>query len=216
MTLNVTALPESAGALPALRLGQPLPVSAAGVNDPAAIARQQMVIAAPAPALIAAYSTHIPPAPKLVVRNPVSSPLAAQFIAQNPGASADELAVFEAQATPAQTPTPQATADDDFFASIRIARGGAEMAPIAAATKQAAGVKQAPAANVPDGKAEAAAAESTNALRSGIGQIAASLPALFAQFTRPASFAKARGLNAYQIALNRNVGNKKSESPAAL
>lgn len=218
MTLNVTALPDGAGAPPALRLGQQTPVSAAGVNDPAALARQQMVNATPAPSIVAAYSANIQPPPKLTTRNPVSSPLAAQFIAQNPGATVDELSVFEAQTVTTQVTTAQETSEDDFFASIRIARDGGEMAPIASATKQAAGMKQTAEPIMPEIKSETGLVvqEQTSALRSGLGQLAASLPALFAPLTKSVSFTKARGMSAYQIALNRNAATKKSEVAAAL
>lgn len=88
MTLSILGVSvESAAPAPSPR-GQAVPISAAGVNDAAAIARQQLPSAVPAPAALAAYSAHVTPQPKPANRAATSSsPSAfdAQRLAQEEG-----------------------------------------------------------------------------------------------------------------------------------
>ena len=89
---------EAAVPSQALRSAQPI-ISAAGVNDLGALARQQLTIATPAPSFIAAYTPGIvpqKPAPRPAI-NIAASPLAAQFIAQDANLTSDDLAIFSLQ-----------------------------------------------------------------------------------------------------------------------
>jgi hypothetical protein len=98
-------------------------ISAAGVNDAATIARQQLLSAPPAPALIAAYAASIQPQQKPLARAATqvpSSALAAQFIAQDSSLTAEDLAIFVATKPASNLPADNAAADN-YLADMRIA-----------------------------------------------------------------------------------------------
>lgn len=212
MTVNVTTLPEMAVAPLALR-AVPASISAAGVNDLATIARQQLQSAVPAPALIAAYSTNVQAQPQtkntrpVAIVNAVSSPLAAQFIAQLPNVNAEDLVIFsppvKATVDAAQTPP-----EDDYITALKIARGEVVLAkPAAPATPPRVQTSEA-AANQTPAPAEASA-------RAGVAALAASLPVLVVPLTRTPTLEKARGVAAYQLAQTRGALARKQAEPAA-
>ncbi len=202
MTINLAPLPENTGApQPTLR-ATPDAVSAAGVRDPAAVNRQQLPSAVPAPVQVAAYAAYLPTSYKPLVRTPSSS-TAAQFIDQ--GAAADEsaLAIFEPPPPPAPPAKPEA---DAYLADLRMARGEVEHPPEArvvarADASQAATVTQ---------KTEAPVAE-----RSGIASLAATLPPLSVILGHKPGLSQVLGVAAYQLATNRNASLRKAEQPAA-
>ena len=214
MTVNVATLPETAAAPLALR-AVPASISAAGVNDLVAIARQQMQLAVPAPALIAAYSTNVQAQSQIknarpaAIANTVSSPLAAQFIAQLPNVNAQDLAIF--------APSPNAAADiaqpppeDDYITTLKIARGEVTLAkPATAATPPSPAQTSEAAPTQKPAPAEATA-------RAGVAALAASLPALVVPFTRAPTLEKARGVAAYQLAQTRGTLARKQAEPAAV
>lgn len=201
MTISVTGVTVDTGA-PA-QVARPLPnitVSAAGVNDQATVARQQMASAVPAPALIAAFSANIQPQPKVTPRPLSSSPsssLAAQFIAQDDGITSEDLAIFEIPKPVAQSATQESSADD-YLKDLRIARGDfseVKKPAAAAANTQAEAVKLQQAAN-------------DNTLRNNIMQFTAALPAVLSQFMKRPTLLQAKGVVAYQLAEARNAGTR--------
>lgn len=190
------------------------PISAAGVNDAAALARQQLTNAVPAPAAIAAYSPNVVQQPKPVLRNPIalpSSSLAAQFIAQGVVDSAEALEIFAPRATPVTATN--APIEDDYLTALRVARGDIQAAQTTPKTAATAPSQQATQAAV---QAEQAATKtSANAVnetvaRSVVAQAASGLPALFNQFIRKPTILTARGLGAYQLAEARNAATRKA------
>ncbi|MFZ4540255.1 MAG: hypothetical protein ACOYNL_00405 [Rickettsiales bacterium] len=180
-------------------------ISAAGVNDAAALARQQLPTAVPAPTLIAAYAAHTPPVPAKPAPKAATAPssaLAAQFIAQDTSLTQEELAIF-APRTPNE-PTTDEAQPDDYLSALRATPG--EIVPVK--NKQAAAVKNAPA---PQPSVEAN--QQTEFTTRSLTQLATSLPSLLSQFIRRPSIATARGLPAYQLAEARNVTT--ARKPAA-
>jgi hypothetical protein len=210
MTTAVLGVSVDAGA-PALSVRAAVaPISAAGVNDTAAMARQQLVNAVPAPAAIAAYSASIVPQPKPVVRAAVaipSSALAAQFIAQDAASTAAELDIFVPRST--ATPPADAPMEDDYLSALRIARGDippAKSAPLAATSASGLSrTEEGEQAQFASATLTANAARET-VVRNVVAQAAAGLPALFTQFIRRPTIVTARGLSAYQLAEARNAG----------
>jgi hypothetical protein len=195
MSLNVAPLPEQAGApVPSLRAAAPV-VSVTGVTDDAAMARQQLPSAVPAPAQLAASAAYVPSAYKPLVRMP-SSALAAQWLAQDASAGESEagVALFAPPKPAAPTAPPMA---DHLLADMRMARG--ELPPDearVAATRDAAATLT----------SEARASVFNEQRRSaGLSSLAASLPTLFNAFVRKPSLVQARGVAAYQLAAARNV-----------
>ena len=213
MTATVLGVSVDAGA-PALHVrAAPTPISAAGVNDAATLARQQLVNAVPAPAAIAAYSSNIVPQPKPPARPSAalpSSPLAAQFIAQDAAISGDELAIFTPRPTPAPAGEAPAVADD-YLSALRTARG--EVAPAksndaAATAPSQQAVKAGEQADIATAKITTYVATETLA-RTVVAQAATGLPSVFSQFIRKPSIINARGLSAYQLAQARNAAMRK-------
>jgi hypothetical protein len=128
MTIQANMLPDAPHLPSAVARANTSPVSMAGVQDSATLARQQLTSAVPAPAQSAAYAATNPTPPRALLRNSASG-LAAQLLSQ--GAAADEN--FQALFIPATTPTTAAPKPDtDFLQAMRLARG--ETAPTAAAT----------------------------------------------------------------------------------
>lgn len=215
MTSNVLGLSVDTGA-PALNVrAQATLISPAGVNDAAALARQQLTTAVPAPTLIAAYSANVPQQPKPPVRPTPTAPsssLAAQFIAQEAVTSAEELAIFVSRAATVATNTP---ADDDFLATLRMARGDIP------APKNAAVLTAKPSQELAQATIQtqvAATTTATNAAnetlaRTVVAQAATGLPALFTQFIRKPTIINTRGLTAYQLAEARNAAMRKVPVP---
>jgi hypothetical protein len=190
------------------------PISAAGVNDAAALARQQLATAVPAPAAIAAYSPNIVQQPKPIVRNPIAAPsssLAAQFIAQGVVDSTEALEIFTPR--PTVTTGTDAPIEDDYLTALRVARGdiqAAQSAQKTPATKPSQQATQAAAqAELTVNKTTANAASETVA-RSVVAQAASGLPALFNQFIRKPTILTTRGLGAYQLAEARNAATRKA------
>jgi len=190
-----------------------VPIAVSGVNDAAALARQQLINAVPAPAGIAAYSTSVAPQPKPQIRATIalpSSPLAAQFIAQNATESIEELAIFTPRSLSAALS--DVPAQDDYLSALRIARGdlGAVTisVPAAAAPSQQA-TKIMEQAQIATTKTTLNAANETIA-RSVVAQAAAGLPALFTQFIRKPTIPTVRGFGAYQLAEARNAATRKT------
>lgn len=203
MTVNVTALPEAGGAPLALRTAQQPLISAAGVNDAAAVARQQLPSAVPAPAMVAAYLANMPHPPKPALRAvPLapSSALAAQFIAQDSGVGSEELAVFVPRALPGEgVPAP---AEEAFVSPLRAARAESATTAIFATEGEVA-------------QAEAAAKaaplnESLAGARGGSAAQALGIPALISPFHRALTLTQARGVGAYQLAQTRNALSRKA------
>lgn len=215
MTMNVAALPDGGAAPPALRAAQ-LPVpSAAGVNDPAALARQQLPNAVPAPSLIAHYNAPLPvPVPKPILRTVsthASSALAAQFIAQEPGLGEEDLAIFESRTQ--QPPfTPEEEAAVESFVAPRIERSDAQGdAPIKAAV-----AKAQTAVVEKDVEQKAVQTMQASAVQNrGISQLAASLPPMLTLIVKSPTLAQARGIGAYQLAGTRNATIKREPESAA-
>ncbi len=199
MTIQSAVLPEGVAPSSPAR-AQGAAISAAGVNDLAAIARQQLPSAVPAPALIAAYSTAIQPAPKPVARSglvPPSSALAAQFIAQDAVQAPDDLAIFVAPA-PQNAAATSESPGDDFLTQLRIARGDIPAAQATAQPKQL----QTPVAQLPE--------------RTAVAQFVAALPSVVQQWMRHPTILNTRGVAAYQLAQARNALGKKATTADAL
>jgi hypothetical protein len=214
MTINVTVLPESGGALPAVRTAQPV-ISAAGVNDAAALARQQLPNAVPATSLIAAYNANAVAAPKPPQRltaNQPSSALAAQLIGQTPAISEEELAIFT-PITPPSTAASNATDGNDFLNDLRIARGdlsSVKKAPVPPATTESSATSAAVL------KATLLPTQPTlveTSLRGTLSQFAAGLPTMLTQWMRRPNLVQARGVSAYQLAQARNAGLRSTAIP---
>lgn len=232
MTINVTVLPESGGAPPLVRTAPP-GISAAGVNEPSALARQQLINAVPAPALVPSYNAHATTVPKLLLpartASTVSSPLAAQFIAQQPDMSDEELAIFVPRAALAKAMGEQ-EAPDDFLTAMKIARGDVALAaapnkaepPAATANSNAAQAAAQPAVAEATKelaiitKLKAAVADEVARRAAASPAFAASLPPVLTQATRPPSFTKVRGVQAYQIAQARNATLPKPADASAI
>ena len=199
MTIQSAVLPEGvAPGLPAR--GQSVAISAAGVNDLAAVARQQLPSAVPAPALIAAYNTSIQPQPKparTTMTAPPSSALAAQFIAQDAVQTPEDLTIFVAP-TPRGNTAATESAGDDFLTQLRIARGDIPAAKLASQPPPA----QAALAPPPE--------------RMGVAQFVAALPAVVQQWIRHPTLLNVRGVAAYQLAQTRNALGKKTATVDAL
>ncbi|MES2984539.1 MAG: hypothetical protein V4735_05055 [Pseudomonadota bacterium] len=217
MTLNVTGLPDTSSAAPQVRAVAQV-ISAPGITDAATIARQQMVAAAPAPTLIAAYAAQVATPPKPPVRTPApssSSAFAAQFIAQTPGATADDLELFSVPAKPQDAPE-QAVVEDDFLSALRIARGDipamAAKAPVAAKAEPAPLAAPPPAvvavvaASVPD-----ITIRTTPALATALG-----LPLSVAVPVKKQTLLTTRGTQAYQLAEARVQGIRREPLTAVL
>ncbi len=194
-----------------LRSAAPV-ISPAGVNDAAAIARQQLPSAVPAPAVLAAYSANIAqpakPAPRGNLPQP-SSQLAAQLIAQGEGeVSAEDLALFAPRATPAEQ-APAESPADDYLATMRLARGEtapSETAPTQAAAPAAKPIVVAEQEPLPASQVAAQAQTESNALQhSGIGQATIAYPNAISKFLRRQNVAQAHGVEAYQFAAARNA-----------
>lgn len=192
MTINVTMLPETGGAQPAVRAVQPM-ISAAGVNDAGALSRQQLLSAVPATALIPAYAANVPAAPKLPparlsVSN-ASSALATQLIAQDTQISAQDMELFAALPLPL-TVGEYIAQGDDFLAAVRAAP--ADAAPPAVATRQK------------------LAADAVG--YAALVPPAPALPEILPQFIRQVNLSQVRGVAAYQLAQLRNSALRKSSS----
>lgn len=206
ISLNVSGVEAPApvasrGSLPVL--------SPAGVNDNAAIARQQLPTAVPAPALIAAYNANTPQQPKPVSRPaaaPPSSALAAQWIAQ--GETSDEALQIFAPAPPSvkEDDVPQ----DDYLKQLKIARGDVSLAekPAAPAATSTPALREVDSQHQLGEQLVAL----VNALNQGEGaesfsasQLAANLPQLFVPGLRRRTVANSNGVNAYQLAQARNA-----------
>lgn len=197
MTVNVTALPEQAAAPQPVRPNAQLPISAAGVNDLAAVARQQLPGAVPATALIPAYAAHVAAPPKPPLRQPASGPssaFAAQFLAQSPEVSAEDMAILTPR--PPANAEAQAAPEDDYLTNMRIARG--DIQPRAQEVTAAPTTTKQPMAT------------GETATRSPLLQMAAGLPSLFTQFIKRPTILQARGIGAYQLAEARNASMRKS------
>ncbi len=213
MTINVTVLPESGGAVPAVRTAQPA-ISAAGVNDAAALARQQLPSAVPATSLIPAYAANavpIPKPPQRITSNQPSSALAAQLIGQASAISEADLAIF----TPTTT-TPTARDDaangNDFLNDLRIARGDLSSVRPAEAkntTTPATAIQQPPTVEnsaATNAASRALATTNETTMRGTLAQFAAGLPSALSEFIRRPTIIQARGVSAYQLTQARNAG----------
>jgi hypothetical protein len=192
---------------------QSLAISAAGVNDAASLARQQLPNAVPAPALIAAYSANVPPQPKLPPRPTSavpSSALAAQFIAQGV-LTLDEAAEIFTPAAAASTPTEQLDAPDDYLVALRVARGdvAAANANPPALIKPSQETTQAVNQRALENTKTTTNAVTETLARTVVAQAATGLPALFTQLIRRPSIITARGFAAYQLAEARNAVTRK-------
>ena len=221
MTIGVNGISVDTGpSAPIVRTAPPV-ISAAGVNDPAALARQQLPTAVPAPALIAAYSANPPQVPKPPQRtansSQPSSALAAQVIAQDSSLTSDDLAVFTPRQVPAEITTP-APAADDYLTNLRIARGDLSLAgegaasPVSSKPTQAS--VQSAALDVAAHAPSAAVASSESNARSGLGQLAASLPSLFGKLLRrQTTIARTQGVDAYALAAARNAMSSVPRTP---
>ncbi len=212
MTTTVLGVSVDTGA-PALNARVAVtPISAAGVNDAATLARQQLVNAVPAPATIAAYSSNVVQQPKPPVRTTIALPssmLAAQFIAQD-AVAAEELAIFTPP--PPATTTSNEPVADDYLAALRMARGEVQAAKPNAAQASAPsqlGAKTNEQVEMAAAKTTANAATETMA-RTVVAQAATGLPALFNQFIRRPTILTARGFGAYQLAEARNAAMRKA------
>jgi hypothetical protein len=205
MTISLTGASVDTGApAPSVRAATPL-ISAAGINDQAAIARQQLPTAVPAPAFIAAYSANIPPQPKPPLRPNIAAPssaLAAQFIAQDAALSPEDLAIFVAT-KPAMAKASAEPAGDDYLMNMRIARGDVALASKPSQVTVQATTQEA----IANAKLATTLAGETN-MRSGIAQFASAIPALVSQFMRRSTLAQARGVSAYQLAEARNAASR--------
>jgi len=211
--LNLNAAVEQTP-LPVARL-QAVAISAAGVNDTAALARQQLPNAVPAPALIAAYSANVPQQPKLPLRPTSAAPssaLAAQFMAQGVF-STEEAAELFAPRLPTPMNEEATEAPDDYLLALRIARGDVAAVNVKPTTAPATKITQ---DATPPTPAETTAAKLPSAtttettMRAVMAQAATGLPALFTQFIRKPSIANVRGFAAYQLAEARNALTRKS------
>ncbi len=195
-------------------------ISPAGVNDPAAIARQQTVSAVPATTAIAAYSANVPQQPKPVSRASTqpSSQFAAQAIAQGDALSDDDLAVFAPRT--AAPPIPAAEEPlDDYLANMRIARGDfSEVSSNEVAAAETKGevpqLQQTATAQAAANVTAQTATGTDDVERQTIGQLAAALPSLFNKFIRRQNITQVKGVEAYQYAAARNAVSLRSE-PAA-
>lgn len=198
MVSNVALLSEATPAPQSHARGQVTPVSAAGVNDLSALARQQLPSAVPAASLIAAFSAAIQqqlkPAFKPATLQP-SSALAAQFIGQGEAKSEEELQIFLPRAA---APTATRTPEDDYIRDLKIARGDVAItqSPEQKTTPTEAATQKQQATELPS--------------RAGFSQLLAGLPALTVPTLRRPSFFTARGVSAYQLTLDRNAGLKKT------
>ena len=212
-TLLGVSVDASAPALNARAVVVPIAVS--GVNDAAALARQQLINAVPAPAGIAAYSTSVAPQPKPPARATIalpSSPLAAQFIAQNATESIEELAIFTPRSLAAAVSDEPVA--DDYLSALRIARGDLGASPITvpvATVPSQQATKTSEQAQVANTKTTLNATNETIA-RSAVAQAAVGLPALFNQFIRKPTIPTVRGFSAYQLAEARNAATRKAVS----
>jgi hypothetical protein len=198
--------------VPAARV-QLTAISAAGVNDAAALARQQLPNAVPAPALIAAYSANVPQQPKPPARPQNATPssaLAAQFIAQGALNSEEDLNLFTPRSASTVTQEVGSSPADDYLVALKVARGevtAVQSKPTPQAQKlssEAGPTSQSNQADVANGRPMTNAAFESLA-RTVVAQAASGLPALFVQFMRAPSIATARGFSAYQIAQARNA-----------
>lgn len=194
--LNFAPVAETSGGTPTpMTRTAPDAVSAAGVRDPAALSRQQLPSAVPAPVQVVPYAAYMPPAYRPPIRT-VSSPLAAQFIAQVGEAEASGLMdIFE---LPTPPPAPSNDASDDYLQDMRLARGEPT---VAATTNPARATKTATAPTT---------AEPGIIEPGGVSQRAAALPALSLIIGQPAGLAGVRGIGAYQLASARNAAARKS------
>jgi len=205
-TISLIGAPVETGQ-PAPNLRPAVPVlSAAGVNDAATIARQQLLSAPPAPALIAAYAASIQPQQKPLARAATQAPssaLAAQFIAQDSSLTEADLAIFVPAKPATNLPADNSTADS-YLADMRIARGEVAGAPTLRNAE--------PQKNTVESNAVAAVPIGTgieNVARNGLGQAVVAFPMLLIQRLRRADFVKAQGVVAYQFAQARNAASRK-------
>lgn len=205
MTINAAISQVEVGGAPTAPRAHLPQLSAAGVGDQSAIARQQLPSAVPAPALIAAYSTHITPPPKQPAKPTVAQPssaLAAQMLAQTPEADDSLLAVFE----PRQPP-PEPTNDNDAFISpLNLARPQTSPAKAEAVNAKPNLLKE-------ESSLVAQSAANTVA-RSGTAALASSLPSLWLHMSRGMNLIQARGVMAYQLASLRMSSTRKPPQPS--
>lgn len=213
MTTTVLGVSVDTGApAPSVRV-IPNNISPAGVNDAAALARQQLVNAVPAPAVLAAYSANLVQQPKPAVRTTIalpSSALAAQMIAQEGMDVTEALEIF----TPRPTPTAvvDAPQDNDYLSAMRMARGeflSTKLSPSTAAAPSQQATQAVVQAEMASTKSAANAASEAMA-RTVVAQAATGLPALFDQFIRRPTILSVRGLGAYQLAEARNAATRKA------
>ena len=219
MTINVTVLPETGGASPTVRAGGSSTISAAGVNDSAAIARQQLPNAVPAVALVPAYAGNAvaPPKPPTKPLTSVpSSAFAAQLIGQSSDITAEDLAIFELHPV-AEQPLEDA-APDDFLNAIRIARGD-----VAPGVGKEARAKKAGVVMVHEEVRQGAVAFNVKAtggleqsLRASISHLAAGLPGLLAPLIKRPTILQVRGVSAYQLAETRNAAGRQPTTTQAV
>lgn len=194
-------------------------VTTTGVNDLAAIARQQLQSAVPAPALLAAYSSKIAPQTKPAPRGSVpqpSSQLAAQIIAQDASLSSDDLTIFEPRPLPdSDAPEPIA---GRYLAAAATANENAQSATIKPTVSgNSAQVEEATVAQTQQ-QASVNEALAHAAIQPALGQFAAVLPSFFSKFLRRQSIVQAYGAEAYALAASRNAVNlaKSNTAPAGL
>jgi hypothetical protein len=194
-------------------------ISAAGVNDAGALARQQLPSAVPAVTALAAYAAYVPqptkPAAPRSPSAPTSGALAAQFIGQAAITREEDLAIFAPRVTaPA---TPDETAPDDYLTALRIARGEVTAPQAAAAKPVSPATPSLPTATqtLPQTVTPSAVPTSDAVARSVVAQAAFGLPALFTQFIRKPTIVSARGLTAYQVAQERNAALRPAAQQAA-
>jgi hypothetical protein len=181
------------------------------------MARQQLVSAVPAPALIPSYNANGTTPPKLTARALTSAPssaLAAQLIAQDPSLSAQEMEIFSPQVVVADTEA-SAPAPDDFLSALRIARGDIPP-PTPPQTKSVSTV----ATNPPEQAMAAVATELAvvTKLKAAVAAEMARRPSLLPAVLPPLGLGRAptltqvRGASAYQLAQARNAGTRKVEA----
>lgn len=203
--INVASMVEPGGTPAPLMRTAPDVVSAAGVHDPATLARQQLPNAVPAPSQVAAYAAYMPSAYRPLVRM-VSSQLAAQFIAQ--GETVDGGSLFQIFEPPSTLSTTIAAPQYSYLSDIRLARGQESTA-----TQQSPGNEPINA----QGKSQislsttetSASTSHAEVERGGVAQLAASLPQLSVIMGRQPGLSNMRGIGAYQLASSRNTASRK-------
>jgi hypothetical protein len=220
MTVNVGMQAEPPLGAQAVSRPASLVVSAAGVQDGAAFARQQLAVAVPAPVQVAAVASQLPQFFKPVVRTP-SSPLAAQFIAQGAVSDMSDLALFEPEVPPPQVSPMGGGTDAEFLATMRLARGEENSAaPRKLAATPSANVAK---TNVPSHTRTAEGAASIEQPFASAGantllqkpefstpmQLTLALPGLITHFARSPGLFSTRGVGAYQLASSRNASIRK-------